>query len=102
MNPSQEVEKRSGERFLRLIKTLNLTQKQTAAWLKCCPETIGYWKEKEPRLLECHRRIMIDSGVNPLYIDGVGEVVLPGKSLDVVIDRIHSQFKSSVEPIEAV
>jgi hypothetical protein len=86
--PTKEV----GKRFQRLFTTLNLEQKECAAWLRVTPPTIRSWIRTEPKLLENHRKIMIDSGINPLYLDGLGEMTLPGVSMDNAIDNIKERI----------
>jgi DNA-binding XRE family transcriptional regulator len=83
-------EKESGKRFSRLYKTLNLSQNECAVWLGVCPPTIRAWREKEPRLLEEHRRKMFDAGVNPSYIDGMGDMTLPGVTIDYAINSVRA------------
>lgn len=52
---------------------------------------IDHWEKKGANFNPVHREKMIANGINPLFQDGYGEIILPGFSLEDIINQIQEQ-----------
>lgn len=72
-------------RWAKLQAVLGVSNAAIARFLGVAPNTILNWRKSGPRLTPDHRSRFINLGLNPGYLDGVGEMLLPKCKLEDVI-----------------
>jgi len=75
----------SKEKWIKLQAVLGVSNAAIARFLGVAPNTILNWRKTGPRLTPVHRSRFINLGLNPGYLDGVGEMLLPKCKLEDVI-----------------
>lgn len=73
------------QRWIKLQAVLGVSNAAIARFLSIAPNTVLNWRKTGPRLTPDHRSLFINLGLNPGYLDGVGEMLLPKCKLEDVI-----------------
>lgn len=73
------------ERFIKLQAVLGASNADLAKFLSVTKNTINNWRKSGPKLNSEHRTCFFDLGLNPNYLDGMGEMLLPKFKLEDVI-----------------
>jgi len=91
---NQKYNRKAGMRMHEQYTRLYLTQGQFASLLGTYCSRVTAWKKKEPNYSSVQRRKMIKLGINPLYPDGFGDIVLPGFTFDQVCKNIQDELEA--------
>jgi hypothetical protein len=90
----KKYDRRAGMRMHEQYTRLYMTQKQFASLLGTYCSRVTSWKKKEPNYSSVQRRKMIKLGINPIYPDGFGDIVLPGFTFDQVCKNIQDELEA--------
>ena len=92
---NQKYNRKAGMRMHEQYTRLYLTQGQFASLLGTYCSRVTCWKKKEPNYSSTQRRKMIKLGINPLYPDGFGDIILPGFTFDQVCKNIQEAINGN-------
>lgn len=90
----KKYDRKAGMRMHEQYTRLYLTQGQFASLLGTYCSRVTMWKKKEPNYTAAQRKKQIELGINPLYPDGFGDIVLPGFTFDQVCKNIQDELKA--------
>ena len=82
------------DKFVRVQALLGVTAVQLGKLLGVSPQTIANWKKDEPKLSPVHRQRFIAIGLNPSYLDGIGQMLLPHVELEDVVLAIRNKVRN--------
>lgn len=92
MNQKKKYDRKAGMRMHEQYTRLYLTQGQFATLMGTFCGRVTAWKQKEPNYTSAQRKKQIELGINPLYPDGFGDIILPGFTFEQVCKNIQDEL----------